>query len=202
MRIEDDAERAFYEKEAFSQFWDVKTLKRQYHSSLYERLALSRDKSEVLRLANEGSTPYKPQDILRTPYVLEFIGLEDKEVYHESDLEAAVLRKLQNFLLEMGKGFLYEKKQRRFVFNEKNYYLDLVLYNRYLRCYVLVDFKIDELTHQDLGQMQMYVNYYDRYEITPDENPTIGILMCKEADKELVELTLPENSHIYAQEYK
>ena len=202
MRIDNADERVFYEKETYSQCWDVKTLKRQYHSSLYERLALSRNKSELLRLANEGSTPYKPQDILRTPYVLEFTGLEDKEIYHESDLEAAVLRKMQNFLLEMGKGFLFEKKQRRFVFNEKNYYLDLVLYNRYLRCYVLIDFKIDELTHQDLGQMQMYVNYYDRYEITREENPTIGILMCKEADKELVELTLPENSHIYAQEYK
>ena len=182
--------------------WDVKSLKRQYHSSLYERLALSRDKSDVMRLANEGSTPYKPEDILHTPYVLEFTGLEDKASYHESDLETAVLGKLQNFMLEMGKGFLFEKKQRRFVFNEKNYYLDLVLYNRFLRCYVLIDFKIDELTHQDLGQMQMYVNYYDRYVITQEENPTIGILMCKEADRELVELTLPENSHIYAQEYK
>ena len=133
---------------------------------------------------------------------MEFTGLEDKASYHESDLETAVLGKLQSFMLEMGKGFLFEKKQRRFVFNEKNYYLDLVLYNRFLRSYVLIDFKIDELTHQDLGQMQMYVNYYDRYVITQDENPTIGILMCKEADKELVELTLPENSHFYAQEYK
>ncbi|MBR0377290.1 MAG: DUF1016 family protein [Lachnospiraceae bacterium] len=202
MRIEDPTERAFYEKEAFDQCWDVKSLKRQYHSSLYERLALSRDKSDVMRLANEGSTPYKPEDILHTPYVLEFTGLEDKAAYHESDLETAVLGKLQSFMLEMGKGFLFEKKQRRFVFNEKNYYLDLVLYNRFLRSYVLIDFKIDELTHQDLGQMQMYVNYYDRYVITQEENPTIGILMCKEADKELVELTLPENSHIYAQEYK
>ena len=202
MRIEDSAERAFYEKEAFDQCWDVKSLKRQYHSSLYERLALSRDKLDVMRLANEGSTPYKPEDILHTPYVLEFTGLEDKASYHESDLETAVLGKLQRFMLEMGKGFLFEKKQRRFVFNEKNYYLDLVLYNRFLRSYVLIDFKIDELTHQDLGQMQMYVNYYDRYVITQEENPTIGILMCKEADKELVELTLPENSHIYAQEYK
>lgn len=202
MRIKNDDERSFYEIEAAQNVWDVKSLKRQYHSSLYERLALSRDKTDVMRLANEGSTPYKPEDILHTPYVLEFTGLEDKASYHESDLETAVLGKLQNFMLEMGKGFLFEKKQRRFVFNEKNYYLDLVLYNRFLRSYVLIDFKIDELTHQDLGQMQMYVNYYDRYVITQEENPTIGILMCKEADRELVELTLPENSHIYAQEYK
>lgn len=202
MRIENAEERLFYENEAAESFWDVKTLKRQYNSSLYERLALSRDKSEVIALAQNGSIPYKPQDILKTPYVLEFTGIDDKAAYHESDLEKAVLEKMQNFLLELGKGFLFEKRQRRFVFNEKNYYLDMVLYNRYLRCYVLIDFKIDELTHQDLGQMQMYVNYYNRYEKTDDENPTIGILMCKEADKELVELTLPENSNIYAQEYK
>lgn len=202
MRIENKDERNFYEQEAFRSAWSVKTLKRQYNSSLYERIAISRNKDEVMRLANEGSIPYKPTDILHTPYVLEFAGLEDKAAYHESDLESAVLSKMQDFMLEMGKGFLYEKRQRRFVFNEKNYYLDLVLYNRYLRCYILIDFKINELTHQDLGQMQMYVNYYDRYEKTEDENPTIGILLCKESDQELVELTLPENSNIYAQEYK
>ncbi len=202
MRIENEEERAFYEEEAFRSAWNVKNLKRQYNSSLYERLALSRDKEDVMRLANEGNVPYEPKDILHTPYVLEFSGLEDKDVYHESDLENAVLSKMQDFMLELGKGFLFEKRQRRFVFNEKNYYLDLVLYNRYLQCYVLIDFKIDELTHQDLGQMQMYVNYYDRYERTEKERPTIGILMCKESDQELVELTLPENSNIYAQEYK
>lgn len=202
MRIENDDERLFYEKEASESNWNVKTLKRQYNSSLYERLALSRDKDEVMRLANEGSVPYKPTDILRTPYVLEFTGLEDKAVYHENDLESAVLDKMQDFLLEMGKGFLFEKRQKRFVFGEKNYYLDMALYNRFLRCYVLIDFKVDELTHADLGQMQMYVNYYDRYVKRDDENPTIGILICKEGDQELVELTLPENSNIYAQEYK
>ena len=202
MRIKNDEERAFYEQEAFRSAWNIKTLKRQYNSSLYERIALSRDKEDVMRLANEGNVPYEPKDILHTPYVLEFSGLEDKAAYHESDLENAILSKMQDFMLEMGKGFLFEKRQRRFVFNEKNYYLDLVLYNRYLQCYVLIDFKIDELTHQDLGQMQMYVNYYDRYEKTENERPTIGILMCKESDQELVELTLPENSNIYAQEYK
>lgn len=202
MRIENKDERDFYEKEALNSAWNVNSLKRQYNSSLYERLALSRDKEEVIRLANEGNIPYKPEDILHTPYILEFTGLEDKAVYHESDLEKAILSKMQDFMLEMGKGFLFEKRQKRFVFNEKNYYLDLVLYNRFLHCYVLIDFKVDELTHQDLGQMQMYVNYYDRYEKTQDETPTIGILMCKESDQELVELTLPENSNIYAQEYK
>ena len=140
--------------------------------------------------------------IANTPYVLEFAGLEDKASYHESDLESAVIGKMQKFLLELGKGFLFEQRQKRFTFNDKNFYVDLVLYNRLLRCYVLIDFKIDELTHQDLGQMQMYVNYYDRYEKIEGENPTIGILLCKQSDEALVDLTLPENANIYAKEYK
>ena len=202
MRIEDKDERDFYEKEAIRSNWNVSTLKRQFHSSLYERLALSRDKNDVMRLANEGAVPQKPEDILHTPYVLEFAGLEDKAAYHESDLESAVIGKMQKFLLELGKGFLFEQRQKRFTFNDKNFYVDLVLYNRLLRCYVLIDFKIDELTHQDLGQMQMYVNYYDRYEKIEGENPTIGILLCKQSDEALVDLTLPENANIYAKEYK
>ena len=202
MTIEDSSERNFYELEAIKGVWNVKTLKRQYHSSLYERLALSRDKNEVMAMSAQGATPYRPVDILKSPFVLEFAGLDDKSCYHESDLETGVLNKLQDFLLEMGKGFLFERRQRRFTFNDKNFYLDLVLYNRFLRCYVLIDFKVDELTHQDLGQMQMYVNYYDRYETIEGESPTIGILMCKQSDEALVELTLPKGSNIYAKEYK
>ena len=202
MTIDNPEERSFYEREAINGAWNVQTLKRQYHSSLYERLALSRDKNDVMAMATQGAMPYHPADILKSPYVLEFAGLDDKSSYHESDLEFAVLNKLQDFLLEMGKGFLFEKRQRRFTFNDKNFYCDLVLYNRFLRCYVLIDFKVDELTHQDLGQMQMYVNYYDRYEIIEGENPTIGILMCKQSDEALVELTLPKDSNIYAREYK
>ena len=202
MRIEDKDERDFYEKGAIRSGWNVSTLKRQYHSSLYERLALSRNKDDVLRLANEGAIPQKPEDILHTPYVLEFAGLEDKASYHESDLESAVIDKMQKFLLELGKGFLYEQRQKRFSFHDKNFYVDLILYNRLLRCYVLIDFKADELTHQDLGQMQMYVNYYDRYERIEGENPTIGILLCKKSDEALVDLTLPEDANIYAKEYE
>ncbi len=202
MRIENRDERDFYENEAIRSNWNVSTLKRQFHSSLYERLALSRDKNEVMRLANEGANPQKPEDILHTPYILEFAGLEDKAAYHESDLESAVIEKMQKFLLELGKGFLFEQRQKRFTFNDKNFYVDLVLYNRLLRCYVLIDFKIAELTHQDLGQMQMYVNYYDRYEKVEDENPTIGILLCKQSDEALVDLTLPKDVNIYAKEYK
>ncbi len=202
MRIEDKEERDFYEKEAIHSGWNVSTLKRQYHSSLYERLALSRNKDDVLRLANEGAIPQKPEDILHTPYILEFAGLEDKASYHESDLESAVIDKMQKFLLELGKGFLFEQRQKRFTFHDKNFYVDLILYNRLLRCYVLIDFKVDELTHQDLGQMQMYVNYYDRYERIEGENPTIGILLCKKSDEALVDLTLPEDANIYAKEYE
>jgi predicted nuclease of restriction endonuclease-like (RecB) superfamily len=202
MRIEDKAERDFYEREAIDNAWSVKTLQRQYGSSLYERLALSRNKDEVMRLANEGATPQKPADLIKRPYVLEFVGLEDKPAYHESDLETAVVNHLQDFLLEMGKGFLFERRQKRFSFADRDYYLDLVLYNRFLRCYVLVDFKADILSHQDLGQMQMYVNYYDRYEKLPEENPTVGILLCKRSDQALVELTLPKDAHIYAAEYR
>ena len=202
MRIEDKEERDFYEKEAIYSGWNVSTLKRQYHSSLYERLALSRNKDDVLRLANEGAIPQKPEDILHTPYILEFAGLEDKASYHESDLESAVIDKMQKFLLELGKGFLFEQRQKRFTFHDKNFYVDLILYNRLLRCYVLIDFKVDELTHQDLGQMQMYVNYYDRYERIEGENPTIGILLCKKSDEALVDLTLPEDANIYAKEYE
>jgi predicted nuclease of restriction endonuclease-like (RecB) superfamily len=141
MRIEDHVERDFYEREAIDNNWDAKTLRRQYGSSLYERLLLSRDKDDVMRLANESATPQKPEDLLKAPYVLEFVGLEDKASYHESDLEQAVLDHLQDFLLEMGKGFLFEKRQKRFSFADRDYFLDMVLYNRYLRCYVLVDFK-------------------------------------------------------------
>ncbi len=202
MAYKDRDERDFYEKETIRSNWNVNTLKRQFHSSLYERLALSRDKNDVMRLANEGAVPQKPQDILHTPYVLEFAGLKDKASYHESDLESAVIEKMQKFLLELGKGFLFEQRQKRFTFHDKNFYVDLVLYNRLLRCYVLIDFKIDELTHQDLGQMQMYVNYFDRYERVESENPTIGILLCKQSDEALVDLTLPENANIYAKEYK
>lgn len=200
--IEDSAERNFYEIEAIRNSWDVKTLRHQYGSSLYERLALSREKEDVMKLASEGAAPQKPADLLKTPYVLDFVGLGDRASYRESDLEQAVIDKLQDFLLEMGKGFLFERRQKRFSFQDRDYFLDLVLYNRFLRCYVLIDFKADLLSHEDLGQMQMYVNYYDRYELLPGENPTVGILLCKKSDQALVELTLPEDAQIYAQEYR
>lgn len=202
MRIKNENERKFYEIEATQSGWSIRTLQRQYNSSLYERLALSREKGEVLRLASEGNIVTRPQDIVKQPTVLEFLGLDEKAKFVESDLETAIINKLQKFLLELGKGYLFEARQKRFTYREENFYVDLVFYNRLLRCYVLIDLKIDKLTHQDLGQMLMYVHYYDRYEKLPDENPTIGILLCKEKDDALVEITLPENSNIYASEYR
>ena len=174
----------------------------RFNSSLYERLALSRDKEGVLRLASEGNVITKPEDIIKQPTVLEFLGMEEKAKYSETDLETALINKLQKFLLELGKGYLFEARQKRFTYDEDNFYVDLVFYNRLLRCYVLIDLKVDKLTHQDIGQMQMYVNYYDRYEKLEDENPTIGILLCKEKNDALVEITLPKDANIYASEYK
>lgn len=202
MRIENPDERSFYEIECAREQWSVRQLKRQHASSLYERLALSRDKDEVMRLSREGQTIEKPQDIIKNPVTLEFLGLKPESAYNESKLENAIISKLQNFLLEMGKGFLFEARQKRFTFEERNFYVDLVLYNRLLQSYVLVDLKIDDLTHQDLGQMQMYVNYYDRYVKQDFEHPTIGILLCKEKSDALVELTLPKDANIYAAQYQ
>lgn len=201
MREENPQARSFYEIEAYNQQWSKRQLQRQIASSLYERLALSRDKDEVMRLANEGQTIEKPSDIIKNPLVLEFLGLKSEAAYSETLLETAILDKLESFLLECGKGFLFEARQKRFTFEEDNFYVDLVLYNRILQCYVLVDLKIDKLTHQDLGQMMMYVNYFDRYKRLGFEKPTIGILLCKDKNDALVELTLPKDANIYAQQY-
>lgn len=199
--VDNPEARAFYEIEAFEQQWSKRYLQRQIGSGLYERLALSRDKAEVMRLATEGQVVTRPDDIIKDPLVLEFVGLKPDVSYSETDLEGAIISRLQDFLLEMGKGFLFEARQKRFTFEERNFYVDLVLYNRLLQCYVLVDLKMDDLTHQDLGQMQMYVNYYDRYVKTDFEKPTIGILLCERKNGALVELTLPDDAHIYAQQY-
>lgn len=201
MRIENPNERSFYEIECAANNWSLKDLKRQYHSSLYERLALSRNKDDVMKLANEGHTLVRPEDILKNPLSLEFLGLEEKVAFTESDMEHAILSKLQQFILELGKGFLFEARQKRFTFDEKHYFVDMVFYNRLLQCFVLIDLKTQELMHKDLGQMQMYVNYYDRNVKLENEKPTIGILMCKKKNDALVELTLPKDANIYASEY-
>lgn len=202
MRVENPNARSFYEIECQQQNWSVRQLSRQVGSSLYERLALSRDKESVMRLAREGQTVEKPVDIIKNPITLEFLGLKPDVSYTESKLENAIINKMQQFLLELGKGFLFEARQKRFTFDEQYFFVDLVFYNRLLQCYVLVDLKTDKLTHQDLGQMQMYVNYYDRYVKQDFEKPTIGILLCESKNDALVELTLPKEANIYASAYQ
>jgi predicted nuclease of restriction endonuclease-like (RecB) superfamily len=203
VQIAKPAERQFYEIESVRESWSLAELKRQFNSGLYERLALSRDKTAVEELSRRGLVLAKPADMVKDPYVLEFLGLEERPAYSESDLEEAIIDKLEHFLLELGKGFLFHSRQFRLTFDEKHFWVDLVFYNRLLRCFVLLDLKIGDLTHQDLGQMQMYVNYFDREVKAPDENPTIGILLCKTKNDALVEMTLPEgNSTIFASRYQ
>ena len=202
LSISDPDARRFYEIEATENAWSVRELKRQIASSLYERLALSRSKEEVRRLAREGQAVEKASDLIKDPVVLEFLGLEERPAYSETELEAAIIDRLQQFLLELGKGFLFEARQKRFSFDDRHFFVDLVFYNRLLRCYVLIDLKRGELTHQDLGQMQMYVHYFDRYVKADDELPTIGILLCDRKSDALVELTLPEDANIYASKYQ
>ncbi len=201
MRVSDPNARSFYEIESAREMWSVRQLSRQIGSSLYERLALSRNKDEVMRLAQEGQTIEKPADIIKNPITLEFLGLQPEYAYTESKLEHAIIGKMQQFLLELGRGFLFEARQKRFTFDEQHFYVDLVFYNRLLQCYVLIDLKTAKVSHQDLGQMQMYVNYFDRYVKQDFEKPTIGILLCEEKNDALVQLTLPENANIYATEY-
>lgn len=198
-----ESERKFYEIEAVKQNWSLRELERQFNSSLYERLALSRDKHRVKELSKKGHILTTPQDVIKEPYVLEFLGLKEESSYSETDLETAIINKIEHFMLELGKGFLFAGRQVRFSFDEEHYYVDLVFYNRLLKCFVLIDLKIGKLKHQDIGQMQMYVNYYDRYVKAEDENRTIGIILCKDKKKALVEITLPENNEqIFARKYQ
>ena len=200
--IANGEERSFYEIEAAENSWTLPELRRQFDSGLYVRLALSRDKQELLRLSLEGQIVSRPEDLLKEPYILEFLGLEEKSKYSETELESAIIDNLEHFLLELGKGFLFEARQKRFTFDEDHFFVDLVFYNRLLRCYVLIDLKIGKLTHQNLGQMQMYVNYFDRFVKLADERPTIGINICRKKHDALVEITLPSDANIHAKEYQ
>ena len=202
LRISKPEERSFYETEAARNGWNVRTLQRQYASSLYERLLLSTDKEKVVQLAKEGQVVAKPEDIVKDPYILEFLGIPEKAEYSETELETRIINHLQEFIMELGKGFTFVARQKRFTFDEDSFRVDLVMYNRLLRCFVLFDLKTNKLKHQDLGQMQMYVNYYDRFEKSEDENPTIGILLCSDKSDAMVELTLPQDSNIYASKYE
>lgn len=202
MRIQNPDERSFYEIECVANNWSLKELQRQFDTALYERLALSRDKEGIKQLAEQGQILQKPLDFLKDPYILEFLDLPEQHHYSENDLETAIIDKLEHFLLELGKGFTFVARQFRMTIDEKHFKADLVFFNRLLKCFVVIDLKIGELTHQDLGQMQMYVHYHDRYVKLPDENKTIGIILCKQKSDVLVEITLPEtNDQIFASQY-
>ena len=202
MRMTDIKERKFYEIEAKQENWTVREMERQIDTCLYQRLSLSRDKKEVLELSAKGQIIEKAKDLIKEPYILEFLGLEENPNYSENDLETAIINHLEKFIMELGKGFLFQGRQVRFSFEEEHFFVDLVFYNRILKCFVLIDLKIGKLKHQDIGQMQMYVNYYDRNVKLADENKTIGIIICNDKKDTLVEMTLPEdNEQIFASKY-
>ncbi|MBC8322424.1 MAG: DUF1016 domain-containing protein [Candidatus Marinimicrobia bacterium] len=203
IRIEDKAERKFYEIEATQNNWSLRELRRQCDSALYQRLALSKDKSAVKELSEKGQIIEKPKDALKDPYVLEFVGFPENKIYSETELEQKLIDKLEHFLLELGKGYAFIARQNRITIDEKHFRIDLVFYNRILKSFVLIDLKIGELRHQDIGQLQMYVNYYDRFVKLEEENKTIGIILCQDKSETLVEITLPEdNEQIFASKYQ
>ncbi|MFA5879216.1 MAG: PDDEXK nuclease domain-containing protein [Candidatus Margulisiibacteriota bacterium] len=203
MRLDNNSERIFYETETRNNNWSVRELDRQINSALFERIALSKDKKGVLQEnIKKYHDPQHPKDIIKDPYILEFLNLSEQNKYSENNLETAIIDNLQKFLLELGKGFSFVARQKRFSFGTEHFYLDLVFYNRLLKCFVIIDLKVDKLTHQDIGQMQMYVNMYDRFVKKEWENPTIGLILCKEQNHIVVEYTLPKDSNIFASEYK
>jgi len=203
LKIEEPQKRFFYEIESANGNWSTRELERQMNSMLFERLALSQDKEGVMALASEGQVLREPADLVRDPYVLEFLGLPQSELLYEKELESALLEHLQKFLLELGKGFSFVARQKRITLDGDHFYIDLVFYNYILKCFVLIDLKIGKLTHQDLGQMQMYVNYFTREMMNDGDNPPIGILLCETKSDAVVRYTLPVgDKQIFASRYK
>lgn len=203
MRVENENARQFYLEEAIKSNWSTRQLERQINTFFYERLLSSKNKSEVAEEINRLEAPKSPEDIIRDPYVLEFLGLNPNENFYESDLEQALITHLQKFLLELGRGFSFVARQKRITFDGRHFWIDLVFYNYLLRCFVLIDLKIGDLTHQDLGQMQMYVHYYEREMMNEGDNPPIGIVLCADKSDSIVKFTLPENeTQVFASKYK
>ena len=203
IQIDDPDKREYYELESVNNGWTARETERQINSMLYERLLLSNDKESVLAVARRERIPDSPKEIIKDPMVLEFLGLKRHASYYEKDLESAIISHIVDFLLEMGKGFSFVSRQKRIMLEDDEFFIDLVLYNRLLRCFVLIELKTGKLTHQDLGQLQMYVNYYDRLEKMPEENPTIGILLCTSKNDTAVKMALPEdNKTILASQYQ
>lgn len=203
IQIDDPEKREYYELESINNGWTARETERQINSQLYERLLLSNDKEAVMAVARKERLPQTSQEIIKDPMVLEFLGLERKAAYYEKDLESAIISHLADFLLEIGNGFSFVARQKRILLEDDEFFVDLVFYNRLLRCFVVIELKTGKLTHQDLGQLQMYVNYYDRCEKLPDENSTIGILLGTSKNDTAVKMTLPKNNKtILANEYK
>ncbi len=203
IQIPDSDKREYYEFESVNNAWNGRELERQINSHLYERLLLSNDKETLLAIAKKERIPEYPHEIIKDPMVLEFLGLERNSAYYEKDVERAIISHITDFMLEFGKGFSFVARQKRILLEDDEFFIDLVFYNRLLRCFVLVELKTGKLTHQDLGQLQMYVNYYDRNEKLEDENPTIGILLCSNKNDTAVRMTLPEqNKTILASKYE
>jgi len=201
--IEDPCKREYFELESVKNGWTGRELERQIHSNLYERLLLSNDKESVMSVARNERLPELPQEIVKDPLILEFLGLERKPHYYEHELESALIEHLQQFMLELGNGYTFVARQKRFLIEDDEFFIDLVFYNRLMKCFVIMDIKTHKITHEDLGKLQMYVNYIDRYEKLTDENPTIGILLCTSKNNEMVKLSLPlDNRTIMATQYQ
>ena len=203
IQIDNEDKREYYELESANNHWTGRELERQINSGLYERLLLSNDKEAILVIARKERIPEQASEIIKDPMVLEFLGLKRDATYYEKDLESALITHLQTFLLELGNGFSFVSRQKRILLEDDEFFADLVFYNRLLRCFVVIEIKTHKITHEDIGQLQMYVNYYDRNEKMPDENPTVGILLCADKNNTLVKYSLPENNKtIMASEYR
>lgn len=204
MRVESPETRAFYEIEALKNNWSARELERQINSLLFERLAKSLDKQGLMKLATQGQIIQQSSDVFKDPLVIEFLGLPESPRLTESDLETALINNLQTFLLELGRGFAFVNRQERITLDGDHFYIDLVFYHTILKCYILIDLKVGKLTHSDLGQLQLYVNYYDQERCTTDDNPTLGLILCSDKNDAVVKYTLsPEQHHkIFASRYK
>ena len=201
--IEDNMKRRFYEIECISGNWSIRELKRQIASLYYERSGLSTNKKKLALLAHGAAEKMEPRDAIRDPYVFEFLGLEPRETMYESDLEDALLEKLQEFMLEMGHGFCFEAREKRILIGGKHYFIDMVFYQRILKCHVLIELKIDEFSHQYLGQLNTYVNWYRKNMMTEGDNPPVGILLCTQKDQPLVEYALAGlDNHLFVSKYQ
>ena len=190
-------------QEAVKSGWSTRQLERQINTFFYERLLSSKNKEKVAAEVQTSETAKTPEDFIRDPYVLEFLGLNPNDDFYESDLEQALITHLQKFLLGLGRGFSFVARQKRITFDGRHFWIDLVFYNYILKCFVLIDLKVGDLTHQDLGQMQMYVHYYEREQMNEGDNPPIGIVLCADKSESVVKYTLPENeTQIFASKYK